>query len=381
MLVKAFQFMANIAAVQLILLSIFLFGRKKRHVISNRLLAGLLLSNAVLIIHFVLFTHYGYFSAYRIDFLFLLIPFKFMFGPLFLLYVKSLTREKFKPNKKHLVHFLPFLAHYLFLIFTYYIHGHDAKVAIVETQAPLFFWGNKIIWVLFQVQVMSYLFVTLKLIGDFRKKIADFHSNVGRLKLSWLRIILWTFILQWLIDMTNESLMTFFALRGHVGLFSFVSILINAVAAMLLVYFALQYPTIFTGIDEDNEKSKYEKSALCREMKERYLGQLLAYIKEQKPYLEPNLTLGEIARTLNIHQNYLSQVINELCGKNFHDFINGYRVADAKRLLADQKFFKKPVLEVLYEVGFNSKSSFYTAFAKETGMTPLAFKKKQNNIH
>jgi AraC-like DNA-binding protein len=344
-------------------------------------LAALLLSNAILIIHFVLFTHYGYFSAYRIDFLFLLIPFKFLFGPLFLFYVKSLTQEKFRINKRHLIHFLPFLAHYVFLLFTFYIHGHDAKVAIVETQAPLFFWGNKIIWMLFQVQVMSYLFATLRVIRVFRQKLVDFHSNIGQLKLSWLRIILWTFILQWLIDMINESLMTFFALRGHVGLLSFVSIFINAVAALILVYFALQYPTIFAGRDDDNGKIKYEKSALCQEMKKKYLKALLTYIENQKPYLEPNLTLGEIARTLKIQQNYLSQIINELCGKNFHDFINSYRVADAKLLLADEKCIKKSVLEVLYEVGFNSKSSFYTAFSKETGMTPLAFKKKQNNIH
>jgi len=381
MLTKAFQFMANITVVQLILLSVFLFRYKKKNVSSNKLLAGLLLSNALLMVHFVLFTRYGYFSAFRIDFFFILIPFRFMFGPLFLLYVKSLTLEKFKLRKKHFIHFLPFLLEYLFLFFFFHIHGHDAKLEIVRTRDLHFFLGVRIFFIVFQVQVMSYLFTTLKVIRNFRKRAANFHSNIGQLKLSWLRIILWCFILMWLIDMTNEALVFIFSTRSHIPLFSLTSILINCGAALLLVYYGLQHPVIFAGWENGNGKAKYEKSALCAEMKERYLTDLLGYIEKRKPYLEPNLTLGEISKTLNIHQNYLSQVINELCGKNFHDFINSYRVEDAKQLLIDQKFVKRPVLEVLYEVGFNSKSSFYTAFTKETGMTPVAFRKKQNNIH
>jgi AraC-like DNA-binding protein len=251
---------------------------------------------------------------------------------------------------------------------------------IVRTRDPLFFNGIRIIFFLFQVQVMSYLFTILKVIRNFRKQAANFHSNINHLKLSWLRIILWSFILMWLIDMTNEAMIFILSARGHIGLFSFVSILINCVAALVLVYFGLQHPVIFSGW-EVNGKIKYEKSALCQEMKERYLNELLVYIKKQKPYREPNLTLGEISKTLNIHQNYLSQVINELCGKNFHDFINSYRVEDAKQLLLDQKFIKKPILEVFYQAGFNSKSSFYTAFLKETGLTPLAYRKQQNNPH
>ena len=78
----------------------------------------------------------------------------------------------------------------------------------------------------------------------------------------------------------------------------------------------------------------------------------------------------------NIPQNYLSQVINETFNCNFYDFINGHRIKEAIPILTDPKRQHLSILEILYDVGFNSKSTFYSAFAKETGMTPKAYKNK-----
>ena len=72
---------------------------------------------------------------------------------------------------------------------------------------------------------------------------------------------------------------------------------------------------------------------------------------------------------------YLSQVINAHTGLNFYDFISQYRIEEAKKILSEP-FTNKTVLEVLYEVGFNSKSSFNTAFKKFTGVTPTHYKKE-----
>ena len=101
-------------------------------------------------------------------------------------------------------------------------------------------------------------------------------------------------------------------------------------------------------------------------------------MQSTKPYLEPELTLDVLASQLSVKSKFLSQTINELLQQNFFEFINNYRISEAKRLLTNPKDKKITVLEVMYEVGFNSKSSFNTLFKKDTGITPSEFKKKNN---
>jgi YesN/AraC family two-component response regulator len=104
----------------------------------------------------------------------------------------------------------------------------------------------------------------------------------------------------------------------------------------------------------------------------------LQHMKNNKPYIESDLTLNQLASQIAIRPRVLSQVINEMRGQNFYDFINHYRIEEASRLLTNPKDKKITVLEVLYEVGFNSKSSFNTLFKKYTGLTPSEFRKKQS---
>ncbi len=101
-------------------------------------------------------------------------------------------------------------------------------------------------------------------------------------------------------------------------------------------------------------------------------------MQTKKPYLEPELTLEQLASRLSLKPRVLSQAINEILEQNFYDFINRHRIEEASRLLTNPKDEKITVQEVFYEVGFNSKSSFNTLFKKYTGLTPTAFRKKQS---
>lgn len=94
-----------------------------------------------------------------------------------------------------------------------------------------------------------------------------------------------------------------------------------------------------------------------------------------KPYLEGDLVLPQLAQQLGISANYLSQVINEQLKVNFYDFVNGYRVEEAMRLMRDTAKEKANILNIALDSGFNSKSAFYTAFKKATSMTPTQFRK------
>ena len=98
----------------------------------------------------------------------------------------------------------------------------------------------------------------------------------------------------------------------------------------------------------------------------------------KKPHLQPSISLPELAQLLSISKHHLSQVINESFNLNFNDFINMYRIDEAMTLLQDKTNCSKTILEVAYIVGFNSKSTFNSAFKKHTGQTPKEFKNNGN---
>ncbi|MCI1189380.1 helix-turn-helix transcriptional regulator [Hymenobacter sp. DH14] len=97
---------------------------------------------------------------------------------------------------------------------------------------------------------------------------------------------------------------------------------------------------------------------------------LLRLMADEQPWLEPELTLTELAHRLRTHPALLSKVINAGCGQNFNDFVNTYRVQEARRKLADGRFAHYSLVGVALESGFNSKSTFNRVFKKLLGQAP-----------
>ena len=93
-------------------------------------------------------------------------------------------------------------------------------------------------------------------------------------------------------------------------------------------------------------------------------------MREEQPWLEPELTLAELAHRLRTNTSLLSHVINSGCGQNFNDFVNSYRVAEAERKLQDPRLGHYSLVGIALESGFNSKSTFNRVFKKLTGRTP-----------
>jgi len=119
---------------------------------------------------------------------------------------------------------------------------------------------------------------------------------------------------------------------------------------------------------------KYEKSALTKDMADEYVRRLIQFMDVAKPYLDPNLTLAKLAGRVSIRTHHLSQVINEQLHEGFFDFINRYRIEEAKRRLCDPSLSHYSIMGVANEVGFRTKSVFNSAFKKRTGMTPSEFR-------
>ena len=98
------------------------------------------------------------------------------------------------------------------------------------------------------------------------------------------------------------------------------------------------------------------------------------YISEQKPYLDSSLTMQDLARQLNMSTRDLSILINHHLNQHFFDFVNEYRIKKAMSILEDPSSKNLTILEILFDVGFNSKSPFNTAFKKHTNVTPTVYR-------
>lgn len=123
---------------------------------------------------------------------------------------------------------------------------------------------------------------------------------------------------------------------------------------------------------------KYKTSTLDPERADKLIPKLLHQMEEEKIFLNPDLTLRDLSQRLRIHYNHLSRIINERFGLSYNDFINKYRIEEAKRRLSDPEDKKKTVSEIMDDSGFYSKSVFNTAFKKFTGMTPSEYRKKNS---
>jgi len=147
-------------------------------------------------------------------------------------------------------------------------------------------------------------------------------------------------------------------------------------------YFAFMQPDLFNGkpIEQiiplpSRLYVKYQRTGLSKELSKDLKEKLLTLMETDKLFIESEINLLDIAKLLNISRNQASQVINENFDMSFYDFINNYRVAEAKELIDNELNFT----EIAYSVGFNNRISFYKAFKKFTGLNPTQYKKKLQN--
>ena len=161
----------------------------------------------------------------------------------------------------------------------------------------------------------------------------------------------------------------------------YILLLITSLSIYAIGYSAISNPEIFKAIpefelqsfelDKETPVNESRNSNQFPELKEK----LLQYMDSNKPYLKSDLKISELADSLTVPYYQLSQLINDEFLVNFYDFINKYRVEEAKKLLIEDRNNYK-ILAIAYEVGFNSKATFNRVFKKFTDLTPSEFKEK-----
>ncbi|MFN3280783.1 MAG: helix-turn-helix domain-containing protein [Tabrizicola sp.] len=121
--------------------------------------------------------------------------------------------------------------------------------------------------------------------------------------------------------------------------------------------------------------AKYGRAALAPDERARLAKAIERAMHREKLYRDPLLSLPRLASAVGSSPNDVSQVLNAHFGLGYHDYVSRLRVAEAKRILNDPDR-TETLLEILLEVGFNSKSVFNAAFKRETGLTPSEFRRR-----
>jgi AraC-like DNA-binding protein len=296
------------------------------------------------------------------DLIFSLNQLALFIGPLLYLYIESLLKVNFSLRKQDWLHALPFVIAMIFsiLIFRHYEVFH------------IWLFPERIYFTAFiLIQNMAYCIATFRILHLNGLTFKSFLSYIDDSKLAWVLFFICGYIILWSVQFQIfiiwDVLQSASWCPYGMGLyFSSGFLLFNA-----MVYIGLKRPETFY------QTKKYKGSYLKSSEKEQYQKKLISLMHQEKLYLNPNLSLMEIAQKLDILPRYASQIINETFQYNFYDFVNKYRIEESKRLLSQQDQSLN-IIGIALDVGFNSKSTFNTAFKKHTGITPKEFKKKSS---
>lgn len=361
-------------------LACFLLTVKTEHKLSNRLFASFLVLTAIDTSGNIFdFLNEGpsNFGMFRNLMIFLQLP-------TFYLYVLSVCFTDFRLKPRHWAHTIPFLLANLVLIPRFYGVNLDAKLDFLQkiSSRPEIQFNH----ILLHVQVICYIVAAFMILRKSRRIYLENYAGASIASLNWLFQFTVALSIFYIIALA-KNIFKFTAYPEISEWLKSGLIIFELIVISWYLFKALNHPNLFRTVDS---KLKLVKDIVLEEGKSElppvnenaynveYL-KLKDYMSDKKPYLNPSLTIKDIADDLGIPVRDLSLLINHQLGQHFYDFINTYRIEHAMEILKDGSKSKVTVLEILYEVGFNSKSSFNTAFRKHTGTTPTEYRKGLKN--
>ncbi len=285
----------------------------------------------------------------------------FLYGPLFFSYALSLERKAFKIRLRHFIHLLPFLL-----------------VLFFSKASPLFRPTYAGIGIM--TSVIGYLSATLQSVLRYRKIVRHTQSRYSSISLKWLTDFVIFLAIIAILDIAQRIMASRFGIdESMLFLVVMVSLLIMV---NYLVFQTLKYPELFSGISEEDEQianaseRKYASTPIGDTELDQHAHDIRLFFEVETPYLDAELTLDGLSELLGLSARVISQTINSRYGQNFSEFVNEFRVKKAIETFEHNQDKKQTVSEVLYAVGFNSKSSFYAAFKQHTGLSPNQYKQK-----
>jgi len=303
----------------------------------------------------------------------------FLYGPLIYFYVQSYIARNAKFKPIYLLHLVPFVLYNLVLI-PFYIKSGPEKLAYhqnVLSDVPNFWLSVALI--LKAITLPIYLIWSLYLLKDHVKNINQYFAHTETIDLGWLRYLLWSMAVVGLVVMVLSLVKITSGANFDTEKYIF------AIATFWIFglgYYGLKQTPIFIGATEAQDTAKgqkqnkaqtYQKNRVKSSDADIYEKVLIAHMEKEKPYLKNKLTLNQLAQETDIPSHHLSQVLNEILGQNFFDFVNAYRIEEFKQQIKDPANQNLSILGIAMNCGFNSKASFNRIFKKHTGATPSQY--------
>jgi AraC-like DNA-binding protein len=333
----------------------------------NSMLSGLLITLSCAIIHSVFIVpHMDHIMGNPIK---IKEPFVLLVGPMLYFYTKRLFGLDARIHARHAMHLIPFLLFFVINL-PFIFHSHSSPYIQLFTAYAIPF--TITIWILLVIQYGAYLWAIRGIIYRHIGKAQEEFSNVEDLDPSWIRFFMLVFLV--LLVFLMVVLFSIVHFGGFIEFERSISLLFSA-SIFALGYKGLFQKGLFINPNETVETIQPESVRAATSYKDKDgLIRIVKFVEEAKPYLDPDLTLTQLAGALGMGRNQLSEMINSGLGTNFYDFINKYRVDEVKRLLHDQSKQNLKVIAIAFEAGFPSKSSFNNIFKKYTGLTPSEYR-------
>ncbi len=299
---------------------------------------------------------------------FFLVTAQLLKGPLLLFYVIALTQDAFVLSRRHLLHLIPIVIALLWLII-FQINSSDLRFRdLNETDQQI----ANTIWHFIKVMPFFYGLAAVYRVRLYRISLHNQYSNFSPTEPSWLNILSLGFLFSWsfsilvhlvanIIGGESPQVADLFGITENYVIF----ILINALFINSVVH-AHQLLTT---------KPEVSKDKIIEKITDLAIQKVHEGMEVQKFFLKQNLNIEEFSKRINLPVKEVSAVINKHYNTNFFEFMNSYRVEEAKRLLSDTD---KTVMDVLLEAGFNSKSAFHRFFSRLVGMSPTEYRKQHS---
>lgn len=336
---------------------------------------------AVMTIHQVLsFVHQQGLSDRYPHLLALAFPWPVLHGAFLFVYVRAMTREKPLRWNQVLPHFMPFVL-LIILAMPFYLLSAEEKREVFRNEGAGFEWFDTIRHTLYIVLGFGYSIWSLILIQNHHRKISQWFSNTDKITLRWLAFLSIGLSVIWMLVLFYDD---------HV-IFSAVTILVIFIG----IFGINQLPLFFShhtsrdqiregehsDFDEyidpkelsEESTSRYAKSGLKENEAADLHQQLTKLMEDHEPFRRGDLTLADLANMLDVHPNYLSQVINEKEQKNFYLYINSLRIQAFLKAVSLPEKQHYSFLALAFDCGFNSKSTFNKYFKAYTGKSPSEY--------
>lgn len=349
---------------------------------SNTILGLLLLALSMIILEiFLNYTRYMLNVMYLFSFANSLI---FTIGPLLFLYIR---RMLYGHTRHSMLHFIPFFIYFLYYLFYFNLQGEQLKFNAYnqwyDLGLPYFrdvarreFWiinslGIQHYYTYFAaIHFTTYIILSLVTFTSYIRKSRDSFFSISSFQIRWLRNLILAFIFFLLIAVI-------IALSVKIGTYNYVH---STYLACLMYFISFNYISnsiFFSGSDNGMTSSmKYAKSSLSDELKQQLLEKIIHLIEDEKLFKDNLFSLSSLAKRAGASSNHVSQVINECINKSFYDYLASCRVNEAKLILQSGRNQDITIEQLAYEVGYNSKSAFNSAFKKLVGSSPSDYRRQ-----